>query len=154
MLIKISFFLIFIVIWIGLAGLHQELQLVAFLILAPLISLAFAIWLRVLPTRNYFKIRGVFYFFWLLKEILMSAIEVVKISWRRNLAIQPMLEPIESIQTKDIGIVTYANSITLTPGTVTLSVEGKVLLVHALDIKFMDDLQEGEMDNRVKKIVK
>ena len=154
MLIKTSFFLIFIAIWIGLAGLHQELQLVAFLVFAPLISLVFAIWLRVLPTKNSFRISGIFYFFWLLKEILMSAIEVVKISWRRNLTIQPMLEPIKSIQTKDVGIVTYANSITLTPGTVTLSVEGDVLLVHALDSKFMGDLQEGEMDNRVKKIVK
>ncbi len=154
MLIKAIFLLIFMTIWIGLTGLHYELQLVAFLIFAPMISLAFSTWLQVLPIKNSFRINSIFYFFWLLKKILISAIAVIKISWCKNLAIHPILEPVKSIQTKDIGIIVYANSITLTPGTITLSVEGHVLLVHAIDIKFMDELQEGKMDNRVKKIVK
>jgi multicomponent Na+:H+ antiporter subunit E len=84
----------------------------------------------------------------------MSSIAVVRISCRKNLGIQPILEPIKSIQNTDIGLVTYANSITLTPGTVTLSIEGNNLLVHALDLQFMNDLQEGEMDRRVKQIIK
>jgi multicomponent Na+:H+ antiporter subunit E len=48
----------------------------------------------------------------------------------------------------------YANSITLTPGTVTLSIEGKNFLVHALDYDFMSELQTGEMDKRIKQIIK
>ena len=84
----------------------------------------------------------------------MSAIAVVKIACRKNLGIQPVLEPVKSVQKTDIGTVIYANSITLTPGTVTLSVEGNTLLVHALDLQFMHALQEGEMDNRIKKVIK
>ena len=75
-----------------------------------------------------------------------------KIAWRRHIILQPSLEPIKTIQTNDVGITVYANSITLTPGTVTLSVEGNNLLVHALDDVFMSGLQDEEMDNRIKSI--
>ena len=51
------------------------------------------------------------------------------------------------------GIVTYANSITLTPGTVTIEVEdgkdGTSFLVHAVDASFAEDVESGEMDRRV-----
>ena len=50
-------------------------------------------------------------------------------------------------------MVIYANSITLTPGTVTLSTEDNKLLVHALDIKFMRDLEDGTMDRKVGEII-
>jgi multicomponent Na+:H+ antiporter subunit E len=78
----------------------------------------------------------------------------VKIAFRKNLRIQPSLELISSEQKNTIGIVTYANSITLTPGTVTLSTEDNQLLVLALDMSFMDDLKDGQMDRKVKEIVK
>ena len=84
----------------------------------------------------------------------MSALAVSRIAWRKHIILQHSLEPIKTIQTSDIGTLVYANSITLTPGTVTLSVDGKNLLVHALDHDFMTGLQTGEMDKRVKKIVK
>ena len=50
-------------------------------------------------------------------------------------------------------MVIYANSITLTPGTVTLSTEDNKLLVHALDIRFMKDLQDGIMDKTIEGII-
>ncbi|MDP4709022.1 MAG: Na+/H+ antiporter subunit E [Rickettsiaceae bacterium] len=154
MLIKIISLIAFISIWIGLTGVHTEVQLVIFAFAAPLLTLILAWRLKLLPAKNVYKISAIFYVIWLLKEIFMSSIAVVKIACRKNLGIQPMLEPVKSIQNTDIGLVTYANSITLTPGTVTLSTEGNNLLVHALDLQFMNDLQEGEMDNRVKKIIK
>ena len=154
MLIKLILFFISIAVWTGLTGFHAEPQLVIFMFVAPLLAFIFALKLKLLPDKNAFKIGSVVYFIWLLKEILMSAIAVVKIACRKNLRIQPVLEPVKSIQKTNMGIVTYANSITLTPGTVTLSVEGNTLLVHALDLKFMHDLQEGEMDNKIKKVIK
>ncbi len=155
MLIKITSFFILIAIWAGLAGVHSETHLIVFMIAAPLLTFLFAIWLKLLPAKNAFRtIRAVMYFLWLVKEVVMSSIAVVKIAFRRNLRIQPLLEPVKSIQTNDVGIVSYANSITLTPGTVTLSVEGNVLLVHALDQSFMDDLREGEMDAKIKQVMK
>ena len=92
------------------------------------------------------------YFIWLIREIILSAIAVSKIAWRKNLKIVPILKPIISIQNTKLGLVTYANSITLTPGTVTLSLEGNKLLIHALDIEFMNGLEE-DMDKRVEKII-
>ncbi len=147
-------FFILIFIWAGLAGIHDKMQLIIYMFLAPALTLLVSWKLKLLPAKNLFKLQFITYFFWLLKEILMSSIAVIKIACRKNLAIQPVLEPIKSIQDSDIGLVAYANSITLTPGTVTLSEEKNILLVHALDLKFMHDLQEGEMDNRVKQIVK
>ena len=52
------------------------------------------------------------------------------------------------------GLVTYANSITLTPGTVTVDINSgdagqSVFLVHALHPDFGDDVRSGEMDRRV-----
>ncbi len=154
MLTKIITYIVFVAIWCGLAGIHGEPLLILFTFAAPLITLLLAIWLDLLPKKNYFKFSAIIYCGWLLKEILTSSIAVVKIAWRKHLRIQPILEPIGTVQKNNIGIVTYANSITLTPGTVTLSTEDNHLLVHALDISFMDDLKDGQMDRKVKEIVK
>ena len=43
----------------------------------------------------------------------------------------------------------FANSITLTPGTVSLSVLEDRIHVHALSRKSLEDLHQGEMDRRV-----
>ena len=154
MLIKIVSLIIFIAVWVGLTGVPAKIQLIIYMLVAPLLTFVFALRLKLLPVKNVFKISAIFYIIWLFKEILMSSIAVVKIACRRHLKIQPLLEPVKSIQNTDIGIIIYANSVTLTPGTVTLSTEGDSLLVHALDLQFMNDLQEGEMDNRVKNIIK
>lgn len=152
MLIKLISLIVLIGIWIGLTGYQYGAWLV--MLAAPIISFLIAIRLKILPSKNAFRFCSIFYFIWLWKEIIMSAIAVIKIACRKNLMIQPMLEPIKSIQKSDVGIVTYANSITLTPGTVTLSAEGNMLFVHALDVNFMNDLQEGTMDRRVMEIIK
>ncbi|PCJ25485.1 MAG: cation transporter [Rickettsiales bacterium] len=149
MFIKLLSLPIFILIWIGLAGADVPI----FMIAAPLFVMLIALKMKVLPKKIAFRIGAIPYFMWLLKEVIMSSIAVSKIAWRKNLKIQPMVEPVKSVQRTDVGIVTYANSVTLTPGTVTLSIDSHALLVHAIDIRFMDDLQEGEMDRRIKKII-
>jgi multicomponent Na+:H+ antiporter subunit E len=154
MRIKLVFFLICLVLWTGLTGFVIEGQHLIYLLAASIFTLIFAIKLKLLPQRNAFKISTIFYCLWLLKEIVMSAWAVSMIAWRKHIILYPSLEPIKTIQDNDIGIVVYANSITLTPGTVTLSVEGKNFLVHALDYDFMTGLQTGEMDKRIKQIIK
>ncbi len=52
-------------------------------------------------------------------------------------------------QKTQVGVATYANSITLTPGTLTVGVDGSDLIVHALDGASADDLEAGKMDARV-----
>jgi multicomponent Na+:H+ antiporter subunit E len=51
-------------------------------------------------------------------------------------------------QKSDLGKVIYANSITLTPGTIAVQVNGGGILVHALEGGSIDDLRDGEMDRR------
>ncbi|GAB4164087.1 MAG: Na+/H+ antiporter subunit E [Rickettsiaceae bacterium] len=153
MLTKIVSFLIFVLIWLGLAGIHSKPQLIVFSLMAPFLAVAFAIKLKLLPKKNGFNLGALSYLGWLVKEVVMSAIAVSKIAWRKDIVLRPVLAPIKTIQNKNLGIVIYANSITLTPGTVTLSIEGENLLIHALDAKSVEDLQQGEMDNRIKKII-
>jgi len=89
------------------------------------------------------------YYAWLIKEIILSNILVVKHIWLGNKTISPTLMTITASQKTDVGKVIYANSITLTPGTVTVSLDGDQFMVHALLRESIDDLQAGDMDRRV-----
>jgi multicomponent Na+:H+ antiporter subunit E len=48
-----------------------------------------------------------------------------------------------------VGVATYANSITLTPGTISVDVREGEILVHALTKEGAAGLLSGEMDRRV-----
>ncbi len=89
------------------------------------------------------------YHLWLSKEIILANISVVKHVWLGNETISPVLTTIKANQKSDMGKVIYANSITLTPGTVTVDVVGDQFTVHALLRQNIEDLQAGEMDRRV-----
>jgi multicomponent Na+:H+ antiporter subunit E len=56
---------------------------------------------------------------------------------------------VRASQSTSVGIATYANSITLTPGTVTVGVNGNRLTVHALTRAGALDLEAGAMDRRI-----
>lgn len=148
----ILFSLLFI--WLGLVGVKLTTLNIFFACLAPALTFYITKKLSLIPKKtdlSFFK--SIQYLCWLIKEIILSSIAVSKIIWRKNLAIIPSIAPIVSVQDTRLGAVIYANSITLTPGTVTLSLEDNKLLVHALDTGFMDGLQEGDMDRRVKGLV-
>jgi multicomponent Na+:H+ antiporter subunit E len=51
-----------------------------------------------------------------------------------------------------LAMTTLANSITLTPGTITIDIRDGKYYVHALTKKVTDDLLSGEMENRVASI--
>ena len=52
-------------------------------------------------------------------------------------------------QKTEVGQVTYANSITLTPGTISVGVADGMVEVHALTSQSADDVITGRMDKRV-----
>ena len=99
------------------------------------------------PLHLTLKIPG--YYAWLIKEIVLSNLLVVKHIWLGNNSISPVFSTITASQKTDIGKVIYANSITLTPGTVTVNLEDDKFLVHALLQESIKDLETGEMDRRV-----
>ncbi|MEM9511510.1 MAG: Na+/H+ antiporter subunit E [Cyanobacteria bacterium P01_E01_bin.48] len=94
--------------------------------------------------------RAVTYWPWLGIEIAKSAWDVTKIILNPKLPISPTFVRVRASQRTPVGIATYANSITLTPGTVTARVSGNEFLVHAITRKGAEDLAEGTMDRRVK----
>jgi len=92
------------------------------------------------------------YYAWLIKEIILANLLVVKHIWLGNRTISPTLKIIKASQKTDIGKVIYANSITLTPGTVTVNLQGDQFMVHALLRESIEDLEAGEMDRRVTRL--
>lgn len=92
------------------------------------------------------------YYLWLLKELVMSNIKVVSTIWQGKLQLQPALATIKMDHMSDMGKVIYANSISLTPGTVTTDVTENSITVHALDKRSISDIETGEMEARVRKL--
>lgn len=93
--------------------------------------------------------RAVRYTPWLLLEIMKSSIDVAKLTLAPSLPINPVLFPARASQDSDLGQVIYANSITLTPGTISIDLEPGSILVHAITETGAADIESGEMDRRV-----
>jgi multicomponent Na+:H+ antiporter subunit E len=95
--------------------------------------------------------RAFLYWPWLIKEATLSAFAVTRILLDPSLPIAPRLMRVKYSQKSAAGIATYANSITLTPGTITVDVKPRdsEFLVHALNQASAEGLETGEMDRRV-----
>ena len=91
----------------------------------------------------------VVYFVWLLKEIMNSAWIVTQIIIDPKLPINPNTVKIRASQRTSLGLVVFANSITLTPGTLTIDITGQELMVHSLVRGGGDDLEGGIMDAKI-----
>jgi multicomponent Na+:H+ antiporter subunit E len=89
------------------------------------------------------------YWPWLLKEILKSGWTVAKIILHPRLPASPTLARFKPSQESAVGLVTHANSITLTPGTISMSAEHGEFEVHALTREGAAELAGSEMDRRV-----
>jgi len=89
------------------------------------------------------------YWPWLAKEIVKSGWEVTRIILSPRLSVHPALVRFRPGQKTDVGLVTHANSITLTPGTISIEVGRGEFLVHALTAAGAEGVKGGEMDGRV-----
>lgn len=98
------------------------------------------------------SLRLPYYLLWLSWEIIKSNIDVVRLIWQRNPDISPTVFKVHVSQKTDLCRVLYANSITMTPGTVTLDIEGKTFEVHALTRAGAEGVMQGEMDRQVSRL--
>ena len=89
------------------------------------------------------------YFPWLMKEIFIANVNVARVILNPKLPISPVDTHFRASQKSGLGKTIYANSITLTPGTITTSIQGQALEIHALTLKDLDGREEDEMDHRV-----
>jgi multicomponent Na+:H+ antiporter subunit E len=147
----LSLVAILFVFWLVLSGHYTPMLVIAGLVCSLLCAMT-AIRMRTLDAEGHpiELFRGaITYLPWLAWEVVKSAWAVTKVVLHPRLPISPTLTVVAASQQTGAGIATYANSITLTPGTITLAVRGNELTVHALVSDGALDLEAGGMDRRV-----
>ena len=146
-----SFILFFILfsLWLLMSG-HYNVLIVSL----GIISCAFCVYVakrgKLIDDEGlpiFFIPRLLNYLIWLFKEILKSNLSTAKVII--NGQVEPETFTVKTSQVTDVAKVTYANSITLTPGTVTTKIQKGVFEVHALNSDFGKDVRTNEMDKKV-----
>jgi len=143
------------ILWLLLSGYYTLLLLslgLLSIVLVTLISLRMNLIAYDQPETFVQFIKYIPYCFWLIIEILKSNIDVCKRILNPALPISPRWITIKSSQSSELGKIIYANSITLTPGTISIDVEGDGIEVHALSEMGVAGLETGEMDKRISKV--
>jgi multicomponent Na+:H+ antiporter subunit E len=92
------------------------------------------------------------YSVWLLGQIVRSNLHVARIVLDPRLPVDPVVVRVPAPAGEDLAVALYANSITVTPGTVTLDVEDGELVVHALTPVSAAGVTSGEMGRRVARV--
>jgi len=93
--------------------------------------------------------RALLYWPWLMTEIVKANFDVTKMVLGLT-PISPTMVQIKATQKTDLGLVTFANSITLTPGTISIDLDQDGhILVHAISREGAEAVADGEMDRRV-----
>lgn len=89
---------------------------------------------------------------WLLGQIFRSGLRVTLLIWGAKGKASPALEKIDVTSIPQGRRALYANSITLTPGTLCVDLDDKTVTVHALQKTSIAELEQGHIANKVKKI--
>jgi multicomponent Na+:H+ antiporter subunit E len=97
-------------------------------------------------------VRAAIYLPWLMREVIKSNVDVARRILSPSLPISPRTFTVPASQTTAVGRVMYANSITLTPGTVTIDVRDRDFEIHALTSESEEELRAGRMDRRVTQV--
>lgn len=144
--------------WLLLSGFWDNTLLLALGAASVALSTYFAWQIeRRYKTRQAVRIiaRLPLYWLWLIGEIIKANLDVLKRIWLPSrYPISPSMRALPMSQTTELGRTIYANSITLTPGTVSVDVTGNRVLVHALSAAGLADLEQGDMDRRVRALEK
>lgn len=138
--------------WLLWSGLYKPLLLVL-----GVVSCALTLW--VVKRMGYFDadifafrynaVRLIPYWAWLGGEIVRSSVTVARIVLSPKRPVEPRIVRLSVDHLEPIDQALLGNSITLTPGTLTLDVDEGQLLAHSLDVDGAQGLLDGEMLRRV-----
>ncbi len=146
---KLSFIVLLAIYWLSLSGHYSPLLLAlgaASITLVAILSQRMGIVDRDgRPTHLVPRIP--MFLLWLIKEITISSLAVLRIVI--NGRYRPTVGRVKTGQTTQLGIATLANCITLTPGTLSLRILPGEIEVHSLDRALLEELQNGDMPERV-----
>jgi multicomponent Na+:H+ antiporter subunit E len=137
--------------WIALSG-HYTPGLIALGVASATLCLAVADRIRIVDREGHpvGLLRGTpSYYPWLFKEILTSGWHVARIILHPKPPISPAKTTVHASQKTAGGLTTYANSITLTAGSVVAEVNGNEFTIFTLDGDSAVALESGDMDQRV-----
>ena len=147
----ISLAIVLSLLWLGISGVYKPLM---YSFGAG--SVVFVVWMSrrmdvvgVEHNPVLYSWRLPIYWLWLLWEIVKSNIEVARAALSPGKLVRPRVVKVPMRLHSSVGKVTYANSVTLTPGTVTLLLEDDQLEAHALLESSAASLESGEMERKI-----
>ena len=147
----LSLFTVLVVTWLLLSG-HFNMLLITLGVLSSALVLTIAWRMRIIDAEGHpihLFPGAVRYWLWLAWEIGKANLDVARQIVDPKLKIDPRVVRVPTSQRTGLGRAIYANSINLTPGTVSLTVTNHDIEVHALDAQTAEKLQQGEMDHRI-----
>ena len=148
--------LIFWVLWSGMFDFfHLTLGVISAYIVVKWTGHLFVEQSKPLSQRLNEWIRFEKYTFWLLWQIVIANYEVFKLAFHPNVlsVLQPKFFSFETKISGDVPQFIFAQSLTLTPGTVTLSIKQNKFVVHAINNEAAAGVP-GEMESRILEIYK
>jgi multicomponent Na+:H+ antiporter subunit E len=92
------------------------------------------------------------YAWWLGWQVLKSAVTVARLVWSPSPNLRPVVGPVPAEGMSHLAQTIYANSITMTPGTLSMNVDDEFVEVHSLQPAGLEDLRRGAMLERVKRL--
>ncbi|KJS85507.1 MAG: hypothetical protein JM58_08715 [Peptococcaceae bacterium BICA1-8] len=158
----IALTVILFVFWILLSG-KMEAKYLTIGFVTSVVSAWLTLSLLRLPSadgKGYFMVfdfpygKYAFYWVWLIKEIVKANIDIALVVLNPKLPINPQVVNFKRPMDNPMAHVTLANSITLTPGTITVDVQNGTYIIHALTDGAAEALEngQGEMMVRVSRL--
>jgi len=138
-------------IWLLWSG-HFDPLMIGFGVLSCALVVWLSVRMRIVDEEGeplQLGIKPFLYSVWLIKEIVKANIDVARRVLSPRLPIRPQMIRVKSTQKTDLGRVIFANSITLTPGTVSVDMLDDQIVVHALTDEAAAEDASGEMNRRV-----
>ncbi|MDX1442889.1 MAG: Na+/H+ antiporter subunit E [Gammaproteobacteria bacterium] len=138
-------------LWLLMSG-HYDALLISLGVVSTLFTVFLALRMEVVDHESYplhLTAKLVRFWAWLGKEVILANIDVAGRILKGRKSISPRTFNLKMPQRTDLGRVIYANSITLTPGTVSMRMENDEIIVHALAEETAKDLEAQHMARRV-----
>lgn len=147
-------FVLLLIFWVAFSGkfdaFHFGLGLASCLLIA---LLSHDLLFHDLSGKNKLRTVGRFFLYipWLIYQVILASLHVAWLVLNPK-GLHPQIVTVKTKLRSDISMVTFANSITLTPGTITMDIQNGTYYVHAISQETADGLLTGDMENRVAKV--
>lgn len=142
---------VLVLLWLGISGVYKPLLFAlgaGSVLLVVLLSRRMDV-VGVEHNPVLYSWRLPLYLLWLVREIFRANVQVARAALFPAKHLRPQIFEVPVSLKSSIARVTYANSITLTPGTVTLSLGADRVVVHALLESSAEGVRSGEMHDKV-----